>query len=182
MSQLPINFDNIAYQNRVIIANGDVNEELEKHVITAIMDYNRKDENIEVREPITFMINSSGGLVSSAISICNTIFKSKTPVMTVNTGLSASAATLILVSGQKRFAYEHSFVMLHSMEAGSWGVVDNITSRAEYLKRLEDELTDIYRKRTKLPKQIYKDIMERHLEVYLSAKEALKYGLIDEII
>lgn len=176
------NVQDIAYKDRTIILNNVIDEMFEEHLLTLVLNYNRRDDNLSAREPITLMINSPGGYVSQSLSISNTIFKSKTPVITINAGLAASGASLVLISGQRRFAYENSYVMLHSLKGGSWGVSSNVTRQSKYLENLDRDIETIYKSRTKMPKNFYKDIFDRHLEIYLSAKEALKFGLVDEII
>jgi ATP-dependent Clp protease, protease subunit len=138
--------------------------------------------SVDNTAPITMYINSPGGSVSSMWSIVDTMNHIKAPVHTICTGLAASAASMVLVAGQKgsRFALEHATVMIHQVSSGTQGQATDMEIKLKDLLKTKEELTRYFSQRTKYPyEKVYADMERDH---YLSAKEALDYGIIDGIL
>lgn len=138
---------------------------------------------IDSKEPITIEINSPGGEVSSGLAIIDTMNYVNSPIRTVVCGMAASMAALIACSGTKgmRFALPHSKVMIHQ-PLGGLGVsqASDIEIYARNILRTKKELNEIMANACgKTLSEIERDTDR---DYYMSATEALEYGLIDEII
>jgi ATP-dependent Clp protease protease subunit len=127
-------------------------------------------------------INSPGGVVTSGLAIYDTMHHIKTKVSTICIGQAASMSALLLASGEqgKRFALPHARIMIHQPLGGAQGQATDIEIQTKEILRVKKTLNDIMARHTKQPiKKIEKDTDR---DYYMSAEEALKYGLIDEII
>jgi len=127
-------------------------------------------------------IDSFGGDANPAFGISRLISNTEIPVYTFVTGSAMSAASLISINGIKRFAFKDAIFMLHNVEGVNYGTALNLKRQSDYVIMLNNKAKQIYKSKTKLPKSIINDIYEKQLEIYLDAKEALRYKLIDEII
>lgn len=138
----------------------------------------------ESHEDITLYINSPGGGISSGLAIYDTIKLISSDVITICVGLAASMASFLLASGTKgkRYALPNSEIMIHQPLVGSSGYEQetNIQILASHLAKTRNKLEEIYSLNTgKSVEQIHKDC-ER--DKYMTAEEALEYGLIDKIL
>lgn len=163
--------------NRIILLNGVINDSLSNLIISELLylDSISHDE-------ISIYINSPGGSVTSGLAIYDTINFVKSDVRTICTGLAASMAAIILSAGTngKRSSLPNSEIMIHQPLGGAEGQATEIKIVAEHILKTKDKLNKILAKHTKQTiKKIEKDT-ER--DYYLSAIDAKKYGLIDEII
>jgi ATP-dependent Clp endopeptidase proteolytic subunit ClpP len=131
-------------------------------------------------DPIYIYIQSYGGSVFAGLSAMDTILRCKSPVYTIIDGCAASAATFLSVVGKKRFITQHSFALIHQLSSKSWGTYNEMKDDMENNDKLMSIISDIYLKYTKINKKDIKDILSHDL--WMSAKECEKMGLIDEII
>ena len=135
---------------------------------------------IEERKPIKIFIDSPGGDVVFMHSIINVIEISKTPVWTINYCTAYSAASEILASGHKRFAFPGSHVMMHLGSCAYSGDVANVESTKKYFDGLSKKTIDHLLKRTKIdPKKFRK---KTSTDWFFDENEALEYGVVDKII
>jgi len=145
-------------------------------ICESILAYNYLDR----KAPIWLFIESGGGDIDTAFALYDTIRMSKAPVYTVGQAC-ASAATLLLAAGVKRFLYQHARVMLHLPSGVAQGDVREIAIRTQEFERVRDALVDAYIecgvKKTRA--EILNDIDR---EMWLTPVEAIGYGLADEII
>jgi ATP-dependent Clp protease protease subunit len=182
------------YQNqlqyREIILNDDVTEDIIELVTVQIMNFNREDDEAEEtlkeydrkKNPITLFVNSSGGLVDDGLSVVSAIRASKTPVHTVVLGKAYSMGFLILIAGHRRFAQAYSAIMYHQISSGTIGTVMDISEYAEHLCTRQQQIEEFVSEHTLLPKEVLEDIFVRKHDLYLTAAEALEWGVIDEIL
>lgn len=163
---------------RIIFLGEDVNEHTAGVVIAQMLHLAYEDP----KKDIKLYINSPGGTVNDGLAIYDTMQYITPDVMTIGIGLQASMGSFLLSSGTKgkRFALPNSRIMIHQPSSGTQGKVSDqeITLRESiYLKQ---RLNEILVKNTgQKPSKIEKD-MDR--DYWMSSEEAVKYGLIDEVI
>ncbi|MCX7633725.1 MAG: ATP-dependent Clp protease proteolytic subunit [Turneriella sp.] len=139
-------------------------------------------ESEDPEKDIYVYINSPGGYVSSGLAIYDTIQLIRPEVRTVCTGQASNIAALILASGAKgkRSALPHSRVLLHQPLGGASGQAADIEIQAREVLRIRDTLNRLYHKHTGQTLETIEQQTERDL--YMTAEEAVKWGLIDYII
>lgn len=172
------------HQEHRIITLGDIDEENSNDVIQFIHEINyldaRKTEN--KREPITIIVNSYGGDIYRGFGIVDAIIDSVTPVHTVCYGAALSMGFIIMASGHKRSASKHSTFMYHEI---LWSLSDEKLSSHKREVREGKRIMDIYDsiilEHTNLTKKQLDIVKREHKDWYLSAEDALVYGIIDEI-
>jgi ATP-dependent Clp protease protease subunit len=139
-------------------------------------------DSVDSGKDISIYINSPGGSVTAGLGIYDTMQFISSDVATICTGMAASMAAVLLVSGQegKRSALTHSRVMIHQPLGGVQGKASDIKLVAEHIIKLKEKINKILSKNTK--QNINKIIKDTECDNYMDSKEALNYGLIDEII
>ena len=135
---------------------------------------------LEETPHIKLYINSDGGEVFGALSTVDRINKSDVPVYSYVEGMVASAATLISVSCHKRYIRKNSLILIHQLRSWFGGTHENFKDEAHNLDLLSNIIKQIYLKNTKFSEQELNKILKR--DIYLSAEDAVKYGLADKII
>ena len=138
--------------------------------------------SLNPNEDITVYLNSPGGLVTAGLSIYDTMQMVTPDVSTVCTGLAASMAAVLLCAGapEKRFALPHSRTMIHQPMGGAYGQASDILITAQEVEKYRKELYSIIAEHTGQPyKKVFKDADR---DYWMSADEALKYGMIDSIL
>lgn len=158
----------------------DVNTlELVQH----IMHWNMEDTGLPVEEriPIKIFISSPGGFLYECMAVVDTVLMSETPVYTVCVGLAASAASLIFLSGKKRFVLPHSRLMFHQGSAQVGGnAADVLSNTDDYRKQLESMKELILNRCRMLDKR--KLNSKWKTDWYVDAEEAINIGAADAII
>jgi len=172
-------------QSRIVVL-GDIDDENVNDCISQILEINELDSNVptEKLEPIKLIINSQGGEVYRGFGLIDCIELSKIPVHITILGQAQSMALPILCVGHHRSMSKRSTLMYHevSWEIGSDTKLSTHHKEVEEGHRLQDMYDSIILERSKIPKKKLDDIKLRKEEWYISPKEALKLGLIDEII
>jgi len=172
---------------REIVINEDITDKLVETAILQIMNINRYDDTMEAqvvdyeREPIKLLLNTGGGELDAALSLCATIEMSKTPVHTVALGKACSAGFLILICGHERFAQQYSRLMYHTGSSGYIGVITDILEHGDYLESLNDMIHGIVLKHTDISEEQLDDVFMRKTDWYLTIRDALDLGVIDGI-
>ena len=164
--------------DRIIMLSDEVNDATASIVIAQLLYLEGQD----AEKDISLYINSPGGSVSAGMAIYDTMQYIKPDVATICTGLAASMGSVLLCAGQKgkRTALEHSKVMIHQPLGGAQGQASDIEIAAREILKTKEELYSIIAKHTgKSIKKIEKD---GDRDYWLTAKEALEYGIIDEIL
>ena len=164
-------------KDRIIFLSGEINDDMASIIISELLYLDSQSH-----EEISMYINSPGGSVSSGLAIYDTMNLIKSDVKTIGIGICASMGAFLLSSGEKgkRCCLPNTEVMIHEVLGGSQGQATDIKIQADHILYLRDKLNKILAKNTnKTIKKINNDTNRDH---YLSAEEALKYGLIDKII
>ena len=139
-------------------------------------------ESADSKKDITLYINSPGGLITAGMAIYDTMQYVRSDVQTIVIGQAASMGSLLASSGTKgkRFILPHSRHMIHQPLGGTRGQATDIEIHAKEILRWKEELTKIYEKNTGKAFEELKNDMER--DKFMTADEAVKYGLADKII
>lgn len=175
-------------KNRHFYLGESVSESSMKELIKSIREINRYDDEqakktIDYeREPIELIVSSYGGSVYDGFGLVDTIELSKTPVHTVGIGKMMSMGFIILIAGHKRSMTKRATAMYHQISTGVWAELEKIKRTAEECERLEKIYDDFVLARTNLMKEKLDDVKGRCQDWYISADEAKKLGIVDEII
>lgn len=164
-------------KDRIIFISGEINDVLSNSVIAQLLYLDSINNN-----DISIYINSPGGVITSGMAIYDTMKFIKSDVSTICLGMAASMAAFLLSSGTKgkRFILPNADVMIHQPLGGAEGQASDIKIASDRILKLRSRLNKILSKNTgKALKQIEKDT-ER--DNYLTAEEAVNYGLVDKII
>ena len=138
-------------------------------------------ENQEDSSSITLHLNSLGGDVASGLAGMDTILTNRVSIDTLIEGEASSAATLLSVAGRHRMIRRHSLILIHQLNAWVEGTFEEMKEEVYNLTKLHKILRGIYLERTKIPvKMLDQEFFKKN--VWLSAKEALKLGIVDEIV
>jgi ATP-dependent Clp protease protease subunit len=139
-------------------------------------------ESENPNKDISFYINSPGGVVSAGLAIYDTMQFIRSPVSTVCIGMAASMGSLLLTAGAagKRYALPNARVMVHQPSGGAQGQATDIEIQAREILTLRRRLNEIYVKHTGQPVESIEAKLER--DSYMSADEALAFGLIDQVV
>lgn len=165
-------------KERIIFLGNAIDDDSANIVIAQMLFLESEDP----KKDIKLYIHSPGGSVSAAMAIYDTMNHIKPDVSTICIGIAASAAAVILSSGTKgkRFALPNSEVMIHQVMGGAEGQASDIAITAKHILRTKENLNKILAKNTGKPvDQIEKD---SDRDYYMSAEDAKKYGLIDDVM
>lgn len=165
-------------EDRIIFVGQPIDHNIANLVIAQLLFLEKQDP----KKDITIYINSPGGVISSGLAIYDTMQLVKPDVSTVVVGMAASMAAVLLAAGAKgkRYALPNSEVMIHQPLWWVEGQATDILIHAEHIAKLKKKLNHILSKHTgQSLKKIEKDV-ER--DYFMSAEEALKYGIVDKII
>ena len=165
-------------KDRIILLSGEITDEVSEVVCAELLFLAAEDPN----KDISLYINSPGGLVNAGLAIFDTMNFITPDVNTICMGTCASMAAIILAAGAKgkRYALPNSEVMIHQPLGGAKGQSTEIQIAAENIMKTRKNITKILAELTNKDfDQVWKDT-ER--DNYLSADEALKYGIIDKIV
>ena len=164
--------------DRIIFLSDEVNDATASLVVAQMLFLEAQDPT----KDISFYINSPGGSVSAGMAIYDTMQFIKCDVSTICIGMAASMGAFLLSSGAKgkRFALPHSEIMIHQPLGGARGQATDIEIQAKQILRIKATLNEILSENTGKPL----DVIERDTDRdnYMTAKEALEYGLIDKIV
>jgi ATP-dependent Clp protease protease subunit len=136
------------------------------------------------KKPIIVQLNSYGGCVTDSVAMLDLVHASRAPVFIVATGAAYSAAALVLALGPEgsRAATPHTSMMFHGVKVGSDSeLLKNVEGYTKFLKAEEKRLNKEICKRTKFGLANFQKVMDGGGEIWLTAREALKKGVIDEI-
>ena len=168
-------------KDRIIFLGVDVNATSASLLIAQLLFLESEDPDKE----IYFYINSPGGSITDGMAIVDTMNYIKCPVETVCVGLAASMGAVLLTAGEKgkRFAMPNSEIMIHQPLIGGGGLQGQATEikiHADHLVRIREKLNKFLSERTGKPLDVIEKDTER--DNYMTAEEALEYGLIDGIM
>jgi len=155
---------------------------IDDHVANVVIAQLLFLDNQNPEKDIKLYINSPGGSVSAGLAIYDTMQYIKAPVSTICVGMAASMAAVLLSAGAKgkRLALPNAEIMIHQVMGGMEGQASDIKIRAERILRLKDRLNKILSKHTGKGLPIVEKDTDR--DYFMSAEEAVKYGIVDEMI
>ena len=165
-------------ENRIIFLQGPIYDDNANALIMQMLYL----QSVNRRKDIHFYINSPGGSVSATMAIYDTMHILSCPINTYCVGLAASGAAVLLAGGtqKKRFALPHSKVMIHQPYGSVGGQVTDISIQAKEILKTRELLNSILAADTgKSIEQIAKDTDR---DYYMSAAEAVEYGVVDSIL
>ena len=164
-------------KDRIIMLSGEINDNVASIVVSELLYLDSINH-----EDIYLYINSPGGSVTSGLAIYDTMNFVKSDIRTIVVGFAASMGAFLLSSGAKgkRSALKNAEVMIHQVLGGAQGQATDIKIAAEHILKIKKKLNHILATNTGQP--INKVIKDCERDNYMSSEEALKYGLIDEII
>ena len=165
-------------KDRIIIMGSGVNDSVANNIIAQLLFLQAEDP----KKDITMYIQSPGGHVTAGLAIYDTMQLIKPDVSTVCMGICASMGAILLAGGAKgkRFCLPHGEVMIHQPLGGTEGQASDILLHANHIIKTRDTLNKILAKHTgQNLKTIEKDTDRDN---FMSAEEAVKYGLVDKII
>ncbi|MDD5749810.1 MAG: ATP-dependent Clp protease proteolytic subunit [Patescibacteria group bacterium] len=165
-------------KERIIFLGDPIDDRIANLVVAQLLFLDAQDQ----KKPIKMYINCPGGSVTDGLAIYDTMQYVKSPVSTICIGLAASMGALLLTAGSQgqRYALPNAEVLIHQVMGGASGQASDIKIKAEQILKLKSRLNKILQKHTNQPlKKIEKDTDR---DYYMTAEEALEYGLIDKII
>ena len=164
--------------DRIIFLSDEVNDTTASLVVAQMLFLEAQDPD----KDIAFYINSPGGSVTAGMAIYDTMNFVKCDVSTICIGMAASMGAFLLSSGTKgkRFALPNSEIMIHQPLGGAKGQASDIKIQAELILRTRDNLNRILAANTGKSLEVIAQDTER--DNYMTAAEALNYGLIDKVL
>ena len=164
--------------DRIIFLSEEVNDVTASLVVAQMLYLEAQDPDKDIQ----FYINSPGGSVTAGMAIYDTMQYIKPDVSTICVGLAASMASILLMAGKKgkRYALPHSEVMIHQPLGGYEGQASDIAIHAKNILRIREEMYDVIVKHTGKTKEAVAADTDR--DNFLTAKEALAYGIIDQVV
>ena len=173
---------------RVIGLVGDIQEEKLGEIIHAFLYMNEvnKESSDEDKKDIEFYLSTYGGSADDMFALYDVmkLVQKTTDISTIGMGKVMSAGVLLLASGTpgKRKMGKNCRVMIHSVMGGNHGSLHNLVNEMEAIQDLQEMYINCLVEETKMTKSQLKNMLERKVNVYLSAEEAIEYGIADEII
>lgn len=164
-------------EDRIIFLTGEVNDQSADSIVAQLIFLEAKDAD----KDISLYINSPGGSVSAGLAIYDTMNYVKCDVNTICVGMAASMGAFLLSSGAKgkRYALPNSEIMIHQPLGGAQGQASDIVIVANHIQKTKEKMARILAENCGQP--IEKVLEDTDRDNYLSAEEALEYGLIDKI-
>lgn len=165
-------------KDRIIFLGDEVNDASASLIIAQLLFLEADDPDKDIH----LYINSPGGSVTAGMAIYDTIQYIKPDVNTICVGMAASMGAFLLAAGTKgkRMALPNSTIMIHQPLGGSRGQATDVEIHTKYLLDTKNKLNKILSERTGQPLDVVKENTER--DNFMTAKEALDFGLIDEVI
>ncbi|MBR1993213.1 MAG: ATP-dependent Clp endopeptidase proteolytic subunit ClpP [Firmicutes bacterium] len=165
-------------KDRIIFIGEAIDEHIASLVVAQLLFLEADDPD----KDISIYINSPGGSVTAGMAIYDTMQYIKPEVSTICVGMAASMGAFLLAAGQKgkRFALPNAEIMIHQPLGGVQGQAEDIKIHAEWILRTREKLNRILSERTGQPIDIITQDTDR--DNFMSAEEAMGYGLIDKVI
>jgi len=165
---------------RVIYLGKRINDESTEAVITKLMEL----DIAEPKSPIRFVINTFGGCVDSQFAIYDAMRVCSAPVLTVGIGKIMSAGVLLLASGAKgsRVIAKNARVMIHEVSSGGWNKISEFKNSALEVERQQQQWEQLMAYETGNPIGDVRALMEKHIDQYMTAKEAVAFGIADTVV
>lgn len=165
-------------EDRIVFISGEITDATANTVVAQLIYLEAKNPE----KDICVYINSPGGSVSAGMAIYDTMKYVRCDVSTICVGLAASMGAFLLAAGTKgkRFSLPNSEIMIHQPLGGAQGQASDIEITAKHIMRTKKKMIEMLSKNTgQTVKKVEKDVDR---DYYMSAKEALEYGIIDKVI
>ena len=164
-------------KDRIVFLGGEINDDVANLVVAQLLFLEMENPDSD----ISLYINSPGGSVTAGMAIYDTMNYIKPDVRTVCIGMAASMGAFLMMAGAKgkRLALPNSEIMIHQPLGGASGQATDVAIRAEWLLKTKQKMTQLMADMTGQDLEKVKQDVER--DYFMSAEEALKYGIIDEI-
>lgn len=175
-------------QGRTIFLSGIIDEqtsgEVISHLLALISDDDKQDKEKKEyeREEIKLFIKSNGGIVTDMFGMIDLINSSKTKINTYAIGNIASAAVPLFISGNKRYIYKNTEVMIHTCAGGVRGKVQDMSEHIKNVEETQKMIDNYFLSKTKIKKERLDEVREKKIDWYIYSDEAIKLGIADEII
>lgn len=165
-------------KDRIVFVGTAIDDVVANSVIAQLLFLTAEDPDKDIH----MYINSPGGSVTAGLAIYDTMQFIKPQVQTICTGFAASFGAILLLAGEKgkRFALPNSEIMIHQPHGGAQGQASDIAISAKRILRNRERLNQITSERTGQPLEKVERDMDR--DYFMSAEEALAYGIIDKVI
>ncbi len=165
-------------KDRIIMLSGEINDPVASTVVAQLLFLEAEDPE----KDIYLYINSPGGVITSGMSIYDTMNYIKPDVCTICIGQAASMGAFLLSSGAKgkRYSLPNSRIMIHQPLGGAQGQATDIQIQAKEIQRMKDSLNQLLSEQTGQPIEVIERDTDR--DNFMSAQEASDYGLIDKVI
>ncbi len=165
-------------KDRIIMLSGEVNDQVASTIVAQLLFLEAQDPD----KDIYFYINSPGGVITSGLSMFDTMNYIKPDIVTICIGQAASMGAFLLSSGTKgkRYSLPNSRIMIHQPSGGAQGQSTDIQIQAQEIQRLKDTLNQIMAENCDKKAEELEVDTER--DNFMSAQEAVEYGLIDKIL
>ncbi len=164
-------------KDRIVFISGPIEDTMANLVVAQLLFLEMENPDAD----ISLYINSPGGSVTAGMAIYDTMNYIKPKVRTVCIGMAASMGAFLLMAGEKgkRLALPNSEVMIHQPSGGASGQATDVTIHAEWLLKTKEKMTRMMAEMCSQPvEKLARDVERDH---FMSAEEALAYGIIDEI-
>lgn len=164
-------------KDRIVFLGGEIDDDTANLVVAQLLFLEMENPDSD----ISLYINSPGGSVTAGMAIFDTMNYIKPDVRTVCIGIAASMGAFLMMAGKKgkRLALPNSEIMIHQPLGGAQGQATDVAIRAEWLMKTKEKMTRMMSEMTGQDIERVKQDVER--DYFMSAEEALKYGIIDEI-
>ena len=165
-------------RERIIFLGTPINDQVANLIIAQLLFLDREDPD----KDINLYIHSPGGVISAGLAIYDTMQLIRPEVSTICVGMAASMATVLLCSGAKgkRYALPNATIHMHQAMGGAQGQASDVAIAAREIMRLQELIRDIIMKQTGQPME--KVVHDLDRDYYMTAKQSMEYGLIDEIL
>lgn len=165
-------------KDRIIFLGAPIDDGVANTVIAQLLFLENQDKDKDIK----LYINSPGGSVTAGLAIYDTMQYIKSDVSTICIGLAASMGAVLLAAGQKgkRFILPNAEVMLHQVMGGAEGPAIDVKIRAEHILKVKDRINKILADHTS--QAISKIEKDTDRDYFMTAEEALDYGIVDKII
>jgi ATP-dependent Clp protease protease subunit len=165
-------------KERIIFVGTAIDDQVANVIVAQLLFLSREDSEKEIQ----MYINSPGGVIYSGLAIYDTMQMISNPISTVAVGVTASFGTVLLTAGSKgrRYALPNATIHMHQPLGGAQGQATDIEIQTKQILRLRTLLNDIMSRHTGKPVDVIKQDTER--DFYLDAKQAVEYGLVDQVL
>lgn len=165
-------------KERIVFLGTPINDQVANLTVAQLLFLNREDPEKEIQ----MFINCPGGVVYAGLAIYDTMQQITAPISTVSVGFTASFGTVLLTAGTqgRRYALPNATIHMHQPMGGAQGQATEIEIQAKEILRLREQLNNILSHHTGQPIEKIADDTER--DIFLTAPQAVEYGLIDGVL